>query len=92
MCGGGGGGGNDKAQQRRHEEQMALQREQMAEQKRQFELQLRSKALRRAACSCNGTPAPALIRLQKLQRLCACGRRGSASHCSVPPPRNDLCR
>ena len=40
MCGGGGGGGNDRAQQRRHEEQMALQREQMAEQKRQFELQL----------------------------------------------------
>ena len=62
MCGGGGGGGNDRAQQRRHEEQMALQREQMAEQKRQFELQLQQQQQRyeeqRAAAMAPPAPAP----------------------------------
>ena len=41
MCGGGGGSNNDealKAQEERHEENLALQKEQMAEQKKQFEL------------------------------------------------------
>ena len=41
MCGGGGGGSNDQAKkdaEERHQENLALQREQMEEQKRQFEL------------------------------------------------------
>ena len=42
MCGGGGGGSNNdeqiKVAEERHQENLALQREQMAEQKRQFEL------------------------------------------------------
>ena len=42
MCGGGGGGGsNDQAMEdaeKRHQENLALQKEQMEEQKRQFEL------------------------------------------------------
>ena len=42
MCGGGGGGSNNaeamKAQEARHQENLALQKEQMEEQKRQFEL------------------------------------------------------
>ena len=42
MCGGGGGGDQAEAREKadeRHQENLALQREQMAEQKRQFELQ-----------------------------------------------------
>ena len=41
MCGGGGGGSNEQAKkdaEKRHEENLALQKEQMEEQKRQFEL------------------------------------------------------
>ena len=41
MCGGGGGGSNDKAMEdaeKRHQENLALQKEQMEGQKRQFEL------------------------------------------------------
>lgn len=41
MCGGGGGNSNEEAKQQaeeRHQENLALQREQMAEQKRQFEV------------------------------------------------------
>ena len=42
MCGGGGGGGmseeDKKAAEDRHQENLALQKEQMEEQKRQFEL------------------------------------------------------
>ena len=41
MCGGGGGSSNDeamKAQEERHQENLALQKEQMEEQKKQFEL------------------------------------------------------
>ena len=41
MCGGGGGGSNDQAMEdaeKRHQENLALQKEQMEEQKRQFEL------------------------------------------------------
>lgn len=41
MCGSRGGGSNEEAKQQaeeRHQENLALQREQMAEQKRQFEL------------------------------------------------------
>ena len=62
MCGGGGGGRDDSAQQRRHEEQMALQREQMAEQKRQFDLQLAQSEKRfkdqKAAAEADPAPAP----------------------------------
>lgn len=62
MCGGGGGGNNDAANQRRHEQQMALQREQMAEQKRQFELQLAQQNARyeeqRAAADAPLPPRP----------------------------------
>jgi len=42
MCGGGGGSDQAEAQEKadeRHQENLALQREQMAEQKRQFDLQ-----------------------------------------------------
>lgn len=41
MCGGGGGSNNQQAQEdaeKRHQENLALQREQMEEQRRQFEL------------------------------------------------------
>ena len=41
MCGGGGGGSNEQAREdaeKRHQENLALQKEQMEEQKRQFEL------------------------------------------------------
>ena len=41
MCGGGGGGSNEEAKkdaEKRHQENLALQKEQMEEQKRQFEL------------------------------------------------------
>ena len=41
MCGSRGGGSNEEARKQaeeRHQENLALQREQMAEQKRQFEL------------------------------------------------------
>ena len=41
MCGGGGGGMSDEAKEaaeKRHQENLALQKEQMEEQKRQFEL------------------------------------------------------
>lgn len=41
MCGGGGGSSNEEARQdadERHQENMDLQRESMAEQKRQFEV------------------------------------------------------
>tara|TARA_B100000902_G_C27261995_1_gene891335 strand:- start:157 stop:507 length:351 start_codon:yes stop_codon:yes gene_type:complete len=41
MCGGGGGSNNDQAMkdaEKRHQENMALQKEQMEEQKRQFEV------------------------------------------------------
>ena len=41
MCGGGGGGNQAEAQEKadeRHQENLAIQREQMPEQKRQFEL------------------------------------------------------
>jgi len=41
MCGGGGGGSNEQAKkdaEERHKENLALQKEQMEEQKRQFEL------------------------------------------------------
>ena len=41
MCGGGGGSSNEEAKQQakeRHDENLALQKEQMAEQKRQFQI------------------------------------------------------
>tara|TARA_B100000287_G_scaffold191016_1_gene180299 strand:- start:5 stop:355 length:351 start_codon:yes stop_codon:yes gene_type:complete len=41
MCGGGGGGSNEEAKkdaEERHQQNLALQKEQMEEQKRQFEL------------------------------------------------------
>ena len=65
MCGGGGGSSNEEAKkeaEKRHQENLALQREQMAEQKRQFELSRQDNQTRykeqKAATKAAPPPAP----------------------------------
>ena len=61
MCGGGGGGSNDQAKkdaEKRHQENLALQKEQMEEQKRQFELSRADNQARYAEQKAQSQAAP----------------------------------
>ena len=61
MCGGGGGGSNEEAKkdaEKRHQENLALQKEQMEEQKRQFELSRADNQARYAEQKAQSQAAP----------------------------------